>query len=118
MSTPSPRTPDEITRLRQKARELELRIKADPAYLQQLQDDPLGTLRAAGFDDGTAPELAAELTWWTRRLPQGWEQTGRPFDHLYLYVYAICGYLTCIFTCSFGCPSGDSQIAAAVGANS
>jgi hypothetical protein len=92
MSTPNRRTPDEITQLRQMARELELRLQADPAYLQQLRDDPLGALRAAGFDDRTAPEVAAEITRGTHRLPGGWEHTARPSDE-------ACDGSTCIITC-------------------
>ena len=94
------RAPAEIKALRRKALEIEFRAKADPEYLQQLKDDPVATLRAAGFEDELAREFGAELSDTSptqeRRISQ-WSGDAqmRPPEH-------ICDGITCwITSCNF-----------------
>ncbi len=50
----------DLARLRETARAIAERAKSDPVYRQQINDDPMGTLTAAGIPAGAVPNLLRE----------------------------------------------------------
>lgn len=53
-------TPDEMQQLRQTMQVIVDRAKRDPAYRQQISDDPTGTLTAAGIPAKAVAEIVAD----------------------------------------------------------
>ena len=51
-----------LANLRDKARALAERTRSDPAYLQRIKEDPIGTLSGAGIPEGVINQLVEAKT--------------------------------------------------------
>lgn len=51
-----------LDELRDKAQAIAERVKADPAFVQRIKDDPMGTLSGAGIPEGVINQLVQGKT--------------------------------------------------------